>query len=263
MENETNIYRKPRVIAVYSSNGGTGKTTIAVLLACKLVGQGEKVLIVDLDSQSNASRFFGVEKPSSTIADIFPEKGRENARRLDEIVVPTDCENVWIAPSDSGLRDLKTADVPDTALRDAIAGMEGEFDSVVIDCPPAAGILNENAVRAIEAGDERSTVVVPTRATATDMAATLLDLKMIGHDSPADLAGLVTSLLFVEEVLGRIEKKLFAAPYRVVTNHLGLVRPGGRVCGAEIPRVPELQEMGLPGRKPMRVDYAALSEILG
>ena len=263
MEDQSKTNGKPRVITVYSSNSGTGKTTIAALLALKLAGQGEKVLIVDLDSQPNASRLFGVEKPSSTIADIFPKEGRENGRHLDEIAVPTDCENVWIAPSDSGLRDLRTAEVPDTALRDAIAGMEGKFDGVVVDCPPAAGILNENAVRAIEAGDERSTVVVPTQASATDMAAAVMSLKMIGHDNPADLANLAMSLLFVEEVLGRVERSHFIAPYKIVTNRRGPVRPGGRVCGAEIPQSRELQKMGLLGRKPKNIDYAALSEILG
>jgi len=263
MENMLERTQKPRIVTVFSSKGGTGKTTIAALLAWKLAEQGESVLVVDLDSQSNISRLFGVGKPSSTVADVFPKEGGEAARTLDAVIAPTDCENVWIAPSSSGLRNLNTADVSDTTLRDAIAGMERKFGCIVIDCAPAARSLNENAVRAIEAGSEESTVVVPTRATATDIASMAMKLKMIRHDNPVDLASLTASLLFLEEALGRVEGKLPVTPYKVVTNRPGPVRPGGCMCTAQIPENQKLQEMGVLDFKPKNVDYAALSEILG
>ena len=256
MEDQTKINGKPRVIAVYSSNGGTGKTTIAALLALKLAGQGEKVLIVDLDSQSSISRLFEVERPASTVADIFPEEGGAPAKTLDEIAVPTSCDNVWIAPSDRSLRDLNVT----TTLRDAIEGLKRSFDCVIIDCAPMMRGLSAGAIRAIEAGSEGSTVVVPTRTTAEGMAAALMNLKMARPNRPDDLIPLAESLHFVEETLGSIEGELPMTPYKIVTNNAELIWGSGRMC-ARIPRKAELR--GLAFGKPKNIDYAALSEILG
>ena len=263
MENMLGSTQKPRVVTVFSSKSGTGKTTVAALLAWKLAEQGESVLIVDLDGQSNISRLFEVEKPPSTIADLFPKEGGSPAKALDEVIVPAGCDNVWIAPSDRSLLNLDATDIPETMLRDAILGMERMFDCIVIDCPPTTGSLNAGAIRAIEAGSEKSTVVVPTRATATDMAAAAMKLKMIRHDNPADLVSLAESLSFVEETLGRSEGQLPLTPYKVVTNRPGPVRPGGCVCGAKIPRNSELEALCFLNLKPKNIDYAALSEILG
>lgn len=261
MEDMLGSTQKPQVLTVFSSKGGAGKTTIAALLAWKLAEQGESVLIIDLDGQSNISRLFEAEKPSSTIADIFPKENGAPAKALDEIIVPANCENVWIAPSGDSLWELREADIPETMLRDAIEEMERDFDRVIIDCAPTMGNLNAGAIRAIEAGNEKSTVVVPTRATATDMAAAAMDLKMIRRGDPADLFSLAKTLRFVEEVLDGSEGSLPIAPYKVVTNHPGPVRPGGCMCGARIPRDFELEALGF--LKPKNVDYAALSEILG
>lgn len=261
MENMLGSAQKPRVVTVFSSKSGTGKTTIAALLAWKLAEQGESVLIVDLDGQSNISRLFEVEKPPSTIADLFPKEGGSPAKALDEVIVPAGCDNVWIAPSDRSLLNLDATDIPETMLRDAILGMERMFDCIVIDCPPTTGSLNAGAIRAIEAGNEKSTVVVPTRATATDMVAAAMDLKMIRRGDPADLFSLAKTLCFVEEVLDGSEGQLPIAPYKVVTNRPGPVRPGGYMCGAKIPRDSELEALCF--LKPKNIDYAALSEILG
>ena len=95
------------------------------------------------------------------------------------------------------------------------------------------------------------------------MAAAAMKLQMIRHDNPADLVSLAESLSFVEETLGRSERQLPLAPYKVVTNRPGPVRPGGCVCGAKIPRNSELEALCFLNLKPKNIDYAALSEILG
>lgn len=256
MENATELGGKPRVITVFSTNGGTGKTTIAALLAWNLSSRGQSVLVIDLDNQSSISRLFEVERPSSTIADIFPKEDGAPAKTLSEIVVSTSCENVWIAPSDRSLYDLNAT----TTLRDAIEGLERSFDCIIIDCAPVMRGLSAGAIRAIEAGSEGSTVVVPTRATADGMVAALLDLKMTRPNHPDDFFSLAESLRFVEETLGSIEGELPMTPYKIVTNNAEPSWGSGRMC-TRIPHKVELR--GLAFAKPKSIDYAALSEILG
>lgn len=148
----------PRILALANQKGGVGKTTTAINLGTALAAIGERVLIVDLDPQGNASTGLGIDRrdrSSSTYDVLIGEVP------LREAVVPTAVPRLHIAPSTmdlSGL-ELELGNTRDRAyrLRDAIAALNrdaapGEdYTYVLIDCPPSLNLLTVNAMAASHA----------------------------------------------------------------------------------------------------------------
>jgi len=141
----------PRVLAVSNQKGGVGKTTTAINLGTALAAIGEKVLIVDMDPQGNASTGLGVSRETRrvTIYDVVTD-GRAVAEAAVETAVP----GLHIIPSDpdmSGVEiELSQADRRSFRLRDALLahGRSGEtrYDYVLIDCPPLNAMAAADAV---------------------------------------------------------------------------------------------------------------------
>lgn len=137
-----------RTIAVMNQKGGVGKTTSSVNLAAGLARAGRKVCLVDLDPQSHASLHFGVEVGGGahSIYQVFAGQ-----KTLSD-VIQLASENLWLAPAELDLAatelELVDADGREFVLKSAFEQMQagGQFDYIIMDCPPSLGVLTINAL---------------------------------------------------------------------------------------------------------------------
>jgi chromosome partitioning protein len=148
----------PRILSLANQKGGVGKTTTAINLGTALAAIGERVLIVDLDPQGNASTGLGIDRRSRSCSTYDVLIGEVPLR---DAVVPTAVPRLHIAASTmdlSGL-ELELGSTRDRAfrLRDAIAALninatpDTDYTYVLIDCPPSLNLLTVNAMAASDA----------------------------------------------------------------------------------------------------------------
>src|SRR4030088_902605 len=148
----------PRILALANQKGGVGKTTTAINLGAALAAIGERVLIVDLDPQGNASTGLGINRRSRSCSTYDVLIGEVPLR---DAVVPTAVPRLHIAASTmdlSGLElELGSTRARALRLRDAIAALntsvtpESDYTYVLIDCPPSLNLLTVNAMAASHA----------------------------------------------------------------------------------------------------------------
>jgi len=151
-------HRGVRVIAVSNQKGGVGKTTTAINLGTALAAIGEKVLVIDLDSQGNASTGLGIapEDRLITTYDILATKAS-----IAQAALPTLVPNLFIVPANGDLvgleSDLLNEPNRNFKMRDAITALnaaqrsrpgEAPFNYILIDCPPSLNVLTLNAMAA-------------------------------------------------------------------------------------------------------------------
>lgn len=136
-----------QIIAILNQKGGVGKTTTAINLGAYLAKAGKKVLVVDFDPQGNATSGLGLAKEAveTTSYDVL--------FRPNEVVTAiqeTDIPRLNIIPTNAGLAaaEVELVDKPsrELLLKKAISGLD--YDYVLIDCPPALGLLTINALSA-------------------------------------------------------------------------------------------------------------------
>lgn len=151
--------RGPRVLAIANQKGGVGKTTTAVNLATALAACKKRVLIIDMDPQGNASTGLGVapDRRARSIYHVLMD-----GTPVKDVIIDTAVPGMSVVASGVDLSgaelELVNADRREYRLRDGLETLFGAYDYILIDCPPALGLLTLNAFVASDA------VLVPLQA---------------------------------------------------------------------------------------------------
>ena len=145
-----------RTIVVANQKGGVGKTTTAINLSASLAELGQKVLIIDMDPQGNATSGVGVEKEDTenTVYELLLGQCT-----IEECMIKDVYENLCLLPSNINLAaaeiELIDIDEKEYILKKEVAKVKDNFDFIIIDCPPSLSMLTVNSMCASD------TVLVP------------------------------------------------------------------------------------------------------
>ena len=146
MEKEGNV---GRIIAIANQKGGVGKTTTAINLAACLAEAGQKILIIDIDPQGNTTSGFGLSKTDieKTVYEVLLRECDIKEAIQEQVI-----ENLDILPSNVNLAgaeiDLIDVENREYTLKESISEIRDRYDYILIDCPPALGVLTTNALAA-------------------------------------------------------------------------------------------------------------------
>ncbi len=139
------------VVAVANQKGGVGKSTTAINLSAALAFQGERVLIVDIDPQANATSGLGLDR-SSLDASIYDVLVSDTP--MDDVVEPTSVRDLFIVPATIDLAGAEIELVSllsrEQRLANGLKRVEHDFDVIIVDCPPSLGLITINALAAAD-----------------------------------------------------------------------------------------------------------------
>ncbi len=226
-----------RIYALANQKGGVGKTTTAVNLAVYLAALGQRVLLVDVDPQANATASLGVDKNavSCSMYNVFIASAG-----LPVVIVATPQANLELAPSSPQLAGAEIELVEmrgrETRLRAALRSVRDRYDYIFVDCPPSLGLLTVNALAAAHG------VVVPVQCEYLALEGltqlmTTIQLVRRSLNPTLQVRGLVMTMFDRRANLAR-------QVYEEVEKHFA-----GMVFAAVVPRSVRLSEApsyGLP-----------------
>ncbi len=138
-----------KIFSFFNQKGGVGKTTSVVNMATVMAGLGKKALIIDLDSQGNATSGVGIEKNEneSTAYQLLVENSDPR-----ESIKKTAIENLWIIPSNAHLAGAEMhligQDKREFVLSEQLKKISSDYDYIFLDCPPSLGLISINALTA-------------------------------------------------------------------------------------------------------------------
>ena len=223
-----------RIYALANQKGGVGKTTTAVNLAACLAEAGERVLVVDLDPQANATSGLGESANGTSSYDLL------DGVPVDRLAKPTRFGNLFLVPSKRDLAgaviELSRREDGDRFLARSLAGVTAAYSFVFLDCPPSLGPLTVNALAAADG------VLVPVQAEyyALEGLSQLLEsVELVRHELNPRLSVAGVLLTMVDR-----RTRLAAEVEDEVRRHLG-----GLVFRTAVPRSVRLAEApshGLP-----------------
>ena len=140
-----------KTIAIANQKGGVGKTTTAVNLGSWLSLLGQKVLLIDIDPQGNASSGVGINKSELEFCtyDVLI-----NGKTINEVKKSTIVEGLYILPSTVDLAgaeiEMVSKNQRELILKKAVSGIKDDYNYIIIDCPPSLGLLTLNALSAAD-----------------------------------------------------------------------------------------------------------------
>src|SRR5579864_8952395 len=145
-----------RILAIANQKGGVGKTTTAINLAASLARSDRRVLIVDVDPQSNLTSGLGQRNKAGAGGTIYEALTTpEPTADVRPFVIPTGIERLFLVPSDRNLTgaeiEMVTLSGREERLRTLLQSARGDFDYIFVDCPPSLGLLTLNALVAADA----------------------------------------------------------------------------------------------------------------
>jgi chromosome partitioning protein len=221
---------EPRIFAVANQKGGVGKTTTTVNLGACFAELGQRVLVIDLDPQANASTGLGLNprQLEHSLYDVLL-----HGVPLEDVIEPVSVKNLFVAPASLDLAGAEIELVPafsrERKLKDAIESVIDDYDIVLIDCPPSLGLLTINGLTAA------NEVLVPIQ---TEYYA------LEGLGQLIRNVDLVTRNLNPELQLSTIVLVMFDARTKLSGQVADEVREhfGEKVCRQVIPRTVRLSE---------------------
>ena len=210
-----------KILAITNQKGGVGKTTTCVNLAASLAATKRRVLMIDLDPQGNATMGSGVDKDAVGATVYHVLLGEKS---LDEVKVKAEKGGFDVIPAN---RELAGAEVElvnefarETRLKEALGKLDGAYDYVLIDCPPALNLITVNALTAAQA------VLIPMQCEyyalegLSDLVKTIK--KVRAHLNPVlEIEGLLRTMfdtrnMLAQQVSAQLERHFGDKVYRTV-----------------------------------------------
>lgn len=193
------------IIAIANQKGGVGKTTTAVNLSASLANIGKKVLLIDMDPQSNATTGLGFHRNELEFNIYHVLIGR---KKLSQVILKTEISTLFLAPSNIGLVGVEKEFYDNNTkgreliLKNSISEIKDDYDYIIIDSPPALGSITVNALGAA------NSVIIPIQCEffALEGLAQLLNtIKLIKKtiNPSLDIKGFLPTMFSTQNNLSR------------------------------------------------------------
>jgi chromosome partitioning protein len=215
-----------RTIAIVNQKGGCGKTTVSINLASTLAKAGKKTLLVDMDSQGHCAVGLAIpeEQIEQSIYDVLISTADDRPMHIDEVLWEI-CEGLELAPASIDLAALEQqmagVNGREDCLKKVLARLDGKYDFVVIDCPPAVGLLTLTALRAA------TDVIVPAETgyfSLHGLSRQLDTLSVLCRQCNQELNVKVLASMYdvrtkmAREILGELRKLFGERMFKTVVN---------------------------------------------